>query len=70
MLCLIVRSFFMTQLTGDMSTFPPTTELIVGPGTDTKVFPDGSLVEGDIAWVHRGLCVVSISKPFKTEEEK
>jgi len=34
---------------GDMSIFPPTTELIVGPGTDTKVFPEGSLVEGDIA---------------------
>jgi len=35
---------------GDMSTFPSNTELIIGPGTDRKVYPehkDALLLESD-----------------------
>ncbi|KIY71832.1 Metallo-hydrolase/oxidoreductase, partial [Cylindrobasidium torrendii FP15055 ss-10] len=38
--------------TGDMSTFPPSTDLIVGPGTDMRTYPqhaDAILVESDTA---------------------
>ncbi len=49
--------------TGDISTFPPSTELVVGPGTDLRTYPeheDAHLIESDTALVYFLVILISI----------
>ncbi|KIY63626.1 Metallo-hydrolase/oxidoreductase [Cylindrobasidium torrendii FP15055 ss-10] len=48
----VIWSHSHTDHIGDMSTFPASTNLVVGPGADLKTypqFPEATLVEGDIS---------------------
>ncbi|KAK0452796.1 beta-lactamase-like protein [Desarmillaria tabescens] len=50
--CGILLGSIIWSLFGDMSKFPSSTELVIGPGMDTRTFPstlDSSLLESDFA---------------------